>query len=611
VTQAFSQLLAVLAVLFCVTPRLARAETQVQLNMSDDEVEVDDRVTVTMKVLLEGQVRPAQPTLDVPAGFDVSNPQTYFSTFNLRINGRQSMRQSFTATWAIAPNREGTFTIPSPTLIIDGETVRANGTLRLKVVAKGTLSRNRRRGFGGMGSFFFGPRRRGFDIGSLLDDDEPLDLQGRELRMTRAPDPHVFLRMIPSKAKAYVGEQITLAYYVYSRSRLSRGDQRLPPLDDFIRYELPSSRRQQEGVLTEAGGRRYFAQLTEQEAIFPIRAGQLHTGLYTRKFILAGRGRRMVERESNDVVIEVVEPPVDGRPAGYRMGDVGRNFRLSAEVAPREVKAGGTISVKARLEGIGRIPNKLKLPERAGIEWYEPEVKEEVQRTRGQLGGWRTFGYAVRLDQPGEVDLGEVALPYWDPKEQRYAVARAKLGTVKVLPGATPGPSAPTAEEAPFAELASPRPQLGAHTPTEDEGVEPSLLWTLVLTPPLGVALAGGVWQGMTGMRRRRRERAEAPEVLAREALSEAARADDAKEAAARCEKALHLAIEAKTGIKSRGRMLDDLSEELTTKGVATPVSEEVVEVLRRCGELRFAPADEADEAITKRTRKLVKALLS
>ena len=39
---------------------------------------------------------------------------------------------------------------------------------------------------------------------------------------------------------------------------------------------------------------------------------------------------------------------------------------LSAKVAPREITAGGTVSVQARLEGIGRLPTKLRLPERTG-----------------------------------------------------------------------------------------------------------------------------------------------------------------------------------------------------------------------------------------------------
>lgn len=606
-----------IALLLLLASASAGAEPQVQVGISAEEVEVDEPVTVTMKVLFESRVAPAQPQLKVPEGFSVTRPSTFLSSFNLRINGRQSLRQSFTANWVIAPNRKGTFTIPPPSVIVDGETVTASKGLRLKVVAKGSLpgSRSRRQGFGGMGSFFFGPRSRSFDISSLLDeDDRPLSLEGRELRMRRAPDPAVFIRIVPSKTKAYVGEQITLAYYVYSRVRRGRGDYRNPALNDFIRHDLPNPSRERELVLTQVGARRFYANLTGQEAVFPLRTGNLHTGVLKGTFTIPKLGRRPVERESNDAVIEVVEPPVDGRPAGYRIGDVGRNLRLSAEVAPREITAGGTVSVQARLEGIGLLPTKLKLPERAGVEWYQPELKGELQRTRGQLGGWRTFGYAVRLDQPGAVDLGEVTLPYWDPKAKRYVVVRAKLGSVRVRPGKTPAPSASGSatssdDVSPFAKLGPPRSQLTAYTPEEASGFSPSLLWTLVLVPPLGVAFVGGVWRGADGLRRRRRERADAPGVLARAALTEAARADDAKETAARCEKALHLAIEAGTGLKSRGVLLDELTGRLAAEGVKEATAEETVATLRRCGELRFAPADEADAALLEATRKLVKAL--
>ncbi|MEM6787222.1 MAG: BatD family protein [Myxococcota bacterium] len=603
--------------------RVAAAPPTIQASLSAEEVEVDQPVQVSLEVTYEGQISPAQPRLDAPASFDVSPASTMISAYNVRINGRQSIRQSYTARWVIRAPSTGRFTIPSPSVIIDGERVRARASLRLNVVAKGTLPARppapRGGSFGGLGSFLFGPQpRRPFDPRMMLDDDDrPLTDEGARLRMRRAPDPHVFLRIVPSKTRAYLGEQVTLSYYVYRRVKHQREHFKRAPLDDFVRFPLDPTERQ---AVTEVGGRRYFVRLKEEEAVFPLRSGRLGTGVLEGTFQVPRLGRREIERRSNEVFIDVIEPPVEGRPPGYRLGDVGRRLRLTAEVVPREVEAGGTVAVSARLEGLGRLPSKLKLPARAGVEWYEPELKGDLQRVRGTIGGWRSFGYAVRLDTPGTVDLGTLSLPYWDPRAEQYIVADVALGDVVVRPVANPttaspaGSGGPTqnaadAESSPLARLAPPRRALGPYVPARTFDLAPPLVWTGVLVPPLGVLLAGGLWTGVRTARRRRRDRMDAPARRAREALAEARSADDPKESAAHCERALHLALEARTGVKSRGLLLDELKTRLETEGLAD--AEAIVGLLRRCETLRFAPAgDDAGGALVAETRTHIKAIL-
>src|SRR5208283_4870300 len=53
------------------------------------------------------------------------------------------------------------------------------------------------------------------------------------------------------------------------------------------------------------------------------------------------------------------------------------------------------------------------------------------------FGGKRTIDYVVRMRRPGAVDLGELTLPFWDPDQRKYGVARASLGVVRVRRSAT------------------------------------------------------------------------------------------------------------------------------------------------------------------------------
>ena len=49
----------------------------------------------------------------------------------------------------------------------------------------------------------------------------------------------------------------------------------------------------------------------------------------------------------------------------------------------------------------------------------------------------RNFAFVVRVNKPGDMDLGELALSYWDPDDRVYGTARAPLGKVHVR--AVPG----------------------------------------------------------------------------------------------------------------------------------------------------------------------------
>ena len=74
-------------------------------------------------------------------------------------------------------------------------------------------------------------------------------------------------------------------------------------------------------------------------------------------------------------------------------------------------------------------------PRAEGVEWLAPEVHEQLGAMgHDAFGGKRTFDYVVRVQTPGDVDLGELALPFWDPEQKRYDVARASLGVMHVKP---------------------------------------------------------------------------------------------------------------------------------------------------------------------------------
>src|SRR5262249_28075388 len=120
-----------------------------------------------------------------------------------------------------------------------------------------------------------------------------------------------------------------------------------------------------------------------------------------------------------------------------------------AQVTPRDVDQGGAVGVHVELSGTGNVPSAIATPAREGVEWLAPEMHEQLGGIGHEaFGGKRTFDYVVRVRRSGDVSLGELSLPFWDPEAKRYDVARASLGVLHVKPVASgPAASADAPEE--------------------------------------------------------------------------------------------------------------------------------------------------------------------
>ena len=620
--------LIVLLLLLCGLPATAGAQQgslSITASVTETEVEVGEPFQVQLRAEVQDRPMPNDPQLTVPPAMSARGPNNSTTGLSLQFGGGpMQMKRTLVSTWHVVASETGTFTIPNPTVSVDGERHTASGRMVVKVVPEGQgkpkTRRRQRSPFGGFGSFFGGgssPFDFNFGTSDPIwdeDADDPADLEprARELMLPSEPEQYVFLRMIPDKAKAVVGEQVTLSYYVYFRADMKLTDQREPPLSDFVRMEMDRAHNDR-AIITSVGRWRYHVKLLDRVAIFPLRAGKLATGSLTGKFQGRRFGNKELTRKSQSVSITVREPPREGRPLGYRIGDVGR-YKLTAEVKPRETRVGDTVAVVVRLSGLGNLPNDLRIPERTGIEWLDPEKKAELSVRSGKIAGWRTFGYAVRFKEQGDIPLGAVELSYWDPQKKRYATTSVELGNVLVQAGPKQETKLPEDERSddPFANIAKPRLTMAAYAPPSDPTFDPNLLWALIAVPPLGIA-ASQIFVGVWARMRRRRDEAKAdPARLAKQALKDGRSAGEPKDAAAAYERAIHLAIEAATGIKSRGVLMSELADKLRADDIEEELCDDVIKVLDKCSALRFDPDpdEESKTDLRRLSEHVVKALL-
>jgi hypothetical protein len=579
---------------------------EVQTQVSTRRVGVGESFYVQVTALTDGPGSNVvgDVRLPLPAGMNAAQPTASPQSQVSIVNGQMSQRTGVTVTWTVSVTRPGTFRIGPPSFTFAGEHAQGQ-QIQIEVVTGSTSGgpQGARRGldpFDFLDPFGHGnsPFPPGFNFNSPFDDDsaeqqEQEPSYPEELRVDKAPDPIAFLRATLTPDHVFVGQQVTLRVYAYGgRGQFQLLNPNEPSHADFLTFD--ASPDQLKAYLVPVSGTRFIAAKLRELALFPLHAGTLRAG--DMKMGFGGRGYPAntpsggLLRESNWAEVVVNEPPMHNRPPGYKIGDVG-DYKLSATVEPREIMAGEAVSVIATLSGVGNVPFKIQTPDQQGVEWLEPSTSEKIEQPNGIVQGSRSFSYVVKISDPGKLDLGEVRLPYYDPKRHDYVIARAALGSinVKVNPNATAAAVEPKPTDR-LAGVLKPRATLGPYPSLRKPLADRVGFWAALLLAPFGVVFAGGAVSVATRAREKLRVRGSSLgaqlDAALRDARTLAKR--DAPGSVNAVERAVFLAIELKLGLKARAILKTELASTLVARGLPGERAKALAAILEDCDALRF-----------------------
>ena len=611
---------AVLLVAGVSLPRIALAAPEIRAELDSDIVALGDSASISFQASAE-DVDVDAPDPGVPGAVRVDQTSVGPVHSISIINGVRTDRRGIRATWVVTPTKVGTFRI-TPSVVIGAKRMRAR-PLELRVVPPGKAPQKQNRVKRGQPNLFdpfadpFGqdpfagqnPLQGFFDLDDPLSGARPGANPDPGLAKVDAPRGRIaFLHAEVDKTQAVVGEQVTYSVYLYVDAEQAEPrfeDIHESGTSDFLRQAIvPEDKLPKVLGHAPIAGRLWVAKLLRKVALFPLKTGTLViTPMQVR--ISSGRTQAAL-RESERLTVDVSEPPAAGRPPGSVLGNVGK-YALHATVAPREIEAGGAISVELELEGTGNLPSSLTPPPRKGLEWLPPEVKSAIAPDdQGQIGGRRTFTYIVRAHEPGTVDLGEIAVPFFDPATRRYDVARAALGSVVVKPGG------PRTDDAPTQVLEGlPRPRLEldpARKRGESGGalVDRPAFWAVWLAAPvLALAFVLGS-RGASSLRARRAAAKDDPKRKLRgelEAAERALKAGDAKAADAALVRFVEESVKERVGVAIRALEQSRVTSELVRVGVAADVADALAKVLGDAATARFAPGGGSTAEVQERLR--------
>ena len=546
-------------------------------------------------------------------GFRVVAEQPSQSTQIQMGGGGSLMRQIYTWHYQLVPLQKGKLVIGSAGVRVDGRELRTE-KVNVTVVEAGQAPQPRPRAPRGFPGF---P-----DPSSLFPGLEPEpEPEPAPADPGRPAGQRNFLRALPSKTRAFVGEQITIEWSLCLAERQNNyAPTKEPRTDGFWVEDLEVPQSQHGLSLSEQviDGRVYLVGPLMRKALFGLRPGRttvtpLEADISRVGFF--GAPLRSEHLRADPVPLEIMPLPA-GAPAGFDPSAVGR-FTLAAEVDRDHVQVGEAITLRLRIDGQGNL-RKIALPALPRLDgWkiYDPKVSVQLNHA-DEIGGSKTAEYLLLPEKPGETEIPPLALSYFDTQKTTYLTAKTPplrlvvtgQAMVQSPTAAVPTPAAAGSENLLAIDV---RPLRNRTALRRDFGAalyrSPTFVG-LVIAPPallaflglLGVARAR-LGEESEGKRRRKRRRAASRRLRTAAALLHEGRLAPSL---GEIERVLRELLAGKIGSGAAGMSRDELRAALTKAGAAPALVDGTVAALDDCDRARFAPgsitAEEASRAIDR-----------
>ena len=425
----------------CVAPLAMWAQDDPKLTVSTKkQVMVGERFQVAFEANAEGKHFTA-PSFE---GFNVlGGPFTSTSSSVQIVNGAVSRTTKNNYTFALQATQEGSFRIGSASLTVKGNKVTSE-PFEIKVVPDdGSHASSSGYSSGGGNSS-----------------------QGRSSQNTNDPQvsgKDLFLKVIPSKRSAYVGEQIVLNYKLYTKVPVSSlSVEKAPAYAGFWTKDITdnnggSLRQSYETV----NGVEYTTAEIQKIVVVPQRAGSLSIDPMTIECVAQIRTQNN-NRQSNDpfdiffndpffnrnitnvrkelsssnLTIEVKNLPDNGKPASFA-GAVG-NYTFKSDIDKTQLKTNEAFTLTLTVNGTGNI-ELLQMPEPVfppDFEVYDPKIVTSTSNGANGLSGTKKAEYLVIPRRAGSFDLAPITFSYFNPSNGAYTTLQSDAYIVQVEKGA-------------------------------------------------------------------------------------------------------------------------------------------------------------------------------
>ncbi|MBS1952111.1 MAG: Aerotolerance protein BatD [Cytophagales bacterium] len=395
---------------------------QIQIQLGPDEIGLNQAWTISVTVN-NTQLKSYDNFPDIEG---LQKRGTSSSSQTNITNGQISSSQTIIMTYA--PVRQGVVTVPSFKMKVNDQLVSVSGK-KIKVGAPVQAQQN-------------DPFR------SFFNRDPFEDFFGRK-QPTEFVDikEDALLALTTNKDEVYVGEGFTatLSFLIAENNRAPMQFHDLgKQLSEILKKIKPTNCWEEnfnieniDGELIEVNGKRYTQYKIYQAGFFPLNNQSVvfpSIGLEMIKYKVAknpsffGQSRQEDFKTfySKPKTIKVKELP----PHPLREVAAVGNYKLEEHISKTELKTGQSASYDFTIFGEGNISGVAKpvVNNSGAFDFYEPNVKQNITREGGHVGGKKTFSYFMIPKEPGEFKLGDYfQWIFFNPQTKKYDTLKSQL----------------------------------------------------------------------------------------------------------------------------------------------------------------------------------------
>lgn len=405
----------VLAAMFFTLNSVSAQDITFEASVDKNRLSFED--VLVLSFVLSGSNIDMNAVLELPDmkdSFDILRGPSRSQNISI-INGRQS--SSLTIQYVLSPKKTGTLEIGAATIVQNKKTY---GTTPISIEVL-TVSTPSQQGVQG-----------------------PQNAQGNDTQ------PDVFLRAEVDKETAYLGEQITISYKLYTRLNISGYEiSQQPSFTGFWLEELqvPAPPKLQ---MTNINGQQYGVALMKKVALFPTSSGHMTIDPLVMTFAIKTRSGRhdpfdmfgdsffgrteQLIRKTQPLSLTIQPLPEENRPGSFN-GDVGA-FTMSVEAEPKEVLQDEPVTLRIKIQGTGNIKTVkeplITLPE--SFKRYDTQISEAPFTLQEPLQGEKVFETVIIPSSDGTFQVPPVLFSYFDPQRASYQTLRSQPLSLVVLP---------------------------------------------------------------------------------------------------------------------------------------------------------------------------------
>lgn len=268
---------------------------------------------------------------------------------------------------------------------------------------------------------------------------------------------NMMLKLQVDKSSCFAGEPVVATYKLYTRLKSDSKLTGNPSFNGFSVIDL-TNHEATDYTREKINGREYNVYTIRKAQLYPLQPGEaelepaeLENNIQFLKEEYAGNDlsgffedfplqtlpadaviNQTVSLSSNKATVTVKPLPEQGKPEGFS-GAVG-NFTMNVALLKSSFPVNETGKLQVMVTGSGNLQlltaPVLKWPE--GIDAFEPETGESLNKTMVPVYGRKLFEYGFSADKPGTYILPAVDFSYFDPATASYKTISTKQLIVTV-----------------------------------------------------------------------------------------------------------------------------------------------------------------------------------